>query len=216
MQGPTTRHTTTALALAALLALTAATVHAAETEGEKVGAGFLGIMLTDLTPELRTHFGVPEDAGVLVAKVIDDSPAQRAGLQVGDVITLVDAESVASGGELARQIAGHAAGETVALEVWRDGRAQRLGATLEERQGTAGRFLPLGPRFHLRHGDGPMRRIEVICRDGDCSDRHARTSDFDCDGADECEIRVLCEDGACSCTVNGEDADCKAIGMPGH
>jgi len=58
--------------------------------------GFLGVQLTDLTAELRTHFGVAADAGVMVAKVVDDSAAFRAGLAAGDIITRVDGESIGS------------------------------------------------------------------------------------------------------------------------
>ena len=46
----------------------------------------LGVGLTDLTPELREHFGVGGDAGVMISRVVEDSPAAKAGLRVGDII----------------------------------------------------------------------------------------------------------------------------------
>lgn len=174
------------------------------------GGTFLGIQMTELTPELRAHFGVPEDAGVMVSKIVDDSPAQRAGLRVGDVITLVDDESVASGGELAHAIAGRDDGETVALEVWRDGKAQRLSATLEEREGNRFEFHP---RIHMRHGAGPMRHVEILCDGEDCGPGRHGGLDYDCGGAEECQVEVRCDDGDCTCTVNGENADCAEIGV---
>lgn len=46
--------------------------------------GFLGVQMIDLTPELREHFRVQKDAGVLVGKVVPESPAAKAGIRVGD------------------------------------------------------------------------------------------------------------------------------------
>ncbi len=150
--------------------------------------GFLGIQMTDLTSELRAHFGVPEDAGVMVSKVVEDSPASRAGLAVGDVVSAVDGEAVASGGALARAIRGHGDGDAVTLEIWRDGQVQTLTATLEEREG-------------MRHA----RAMRVHRHGG-----HAG-HDLDCGGEGECEVHVECRDGDCECTVNGEAADCDQI-----
>lgn len=58
------------------------------------GQGRLGLMLEGLTPQLRAYFGAPNDAGLLVAQVAPDSPAARAGVQVGDVITQVNHQRV--------------------------------------------------------------------------------------------------------------------------
>jgi len=93
--------------------------------------GFLGVELTSLTPELRSHFGVPGDAGVMVGRVVEDSPAAAAGLTVGDILTRVDGEPVASAGELGRAIRGKEGGEVVTLDYWRDGKLEQATATLE-------------------------------------------------------------------------------------
>ncbi len=156
--------------------------------------GYLGVTLTELTPELRTHFGAPEEAGVLVSKVLEDSPAARAGLQVGDVISAVDGEAVGAGGELARAIRAHGEGELVSLELWRDQRLEVLEATLEKRQG-----------FGLRGIPGMV----IDCEDeGDC-DFHFGHG-FDC-GGEDCELDIECGDGDCTCTVNGEATDCEEV-----
>ena len=42
--------------------------------------GYLGVQLLDLTPELRVHFGVSEDSGVMISQIVEDSPAAAAGL----------------------------------------------------------------------------------------------------------------------------------------
>lgn len=97
------------------------------------GGSRLGISLVDITPELRTHFGAPKDAGVLVGGVEKDSPASRAGIEVGDVVTSVDGEKFESSWELGREIRGKTAGDSVALEVVRKGASRKLTAKVEAR-----------------------------------------------------------------------------------
>ncbi|MCY3929899.1 MAG: PDZ domain-containing protein [Acidobacteria bacterium] len=196
------------------------------------GGGFLGVQLSDLTPELRTHFGVPEDVGVMVGKVVDGSPALRAGLEVGDVVTAVDGEPVASSSALARAVGGREDGETVVLEVWRDGKMEKISATLEERErrvemSSAAPETPRPPRPPVpgagEHavGENETRVIEVKvdCGDGeDCTVDVANANSFEfaasaCGDSGECEINVDCTDGDCACTVNGESADCSELGF---
>lgn len=95
---------------------------------------YLGVEATPLTPELRRHFGVDEDRGVLLGRVVEDSPAQRAGLRVGDVVTAVDGVAVARQHELGREIRRHDDGASVAIDYVRDGRPARTHATLEQRE----------------------------------------------------------------------------------
>jgi hypothetical protein len=87
-----------------------------------------------LTPELRRHFGAPEDAGVMISSVIEDSPASEAGLVVGDVLTAIDGQSVASNLDVARKISAHDDQSVAILEVWRDGVVSNLSATIVERE----------------------------------------------------------------------------------
>jgi membrane-associated protease RseP (regulator of RpoE activity) len=96
--------------------------------------GFIGVTLLEITPELRVHFGAPKDAGVLVSDVQADTPAARAGLQVGDVITEVDGKRVRWSGDVSREIRGRKAGESVPLDVVRGGASRKLTVTVEERR----------------------------------------------------------------------------------
>lgn len=95
--------------------------------------GFLGVELLQLTPELRAHFGVPEDQGTMISRVAEDSPAAASGLRAGDILTAVDGEPVETHWDVV-QLIGPRQGETVDLEIWRDGRMDRIAATIEERQ----------------------------------------------------------------------------------
>lgn len=156
--------------------------------------GFLGVATTELTPELRSHFGVPEEAGVLVAKVVDDSAAARAGVQVGDILTAVAGGAVESTGDLIRAVRKLEPGSAVDLELWRDGTLQTLGATLGERKKAR------------RHA------MMLYCGDDDedCP-QIAALQGFDCGGDSDCEVRIECQDAACECTVNGETAECETL-----
>jgi len=190
------------------------------------GGGYLGVGLTELTPELREHFGVPAGTGVMVSKVMDASPALEAGLEVGDIIAGVDGETIDGGWALGKNIRGHAAGEEVVLEVWRDSVARSITAVVEEREGGGLHAEHMGRMHHM--GDRRMHKIIIRCDsdDEDCESNFdfdldfdfdiAGLDDFDCGGSDECDVRVECEDDGCTCTINGEDADCAGIpGVPG-
>ncbi len=182
------------------------------------GGAFLGVQLSDLTPELRTHFGVPEDAGVMVGKLVDGSPAFRAGLEVGDIVTAVDGEPVASASALARAIRGHEDGNTVVLEVWRDGQMQKISATLEERERRVEMSRAVSAASDGQT-DARVIEVSVDCEDGeDCTVDVANANSFvfaasACGDSGECDVKVDCTDGDCACTVNGEAADCSELGL---
>jgi C-terminal processing protease CtpA/Prc len=95
--------------------------------------GYLGINMVELTPELRVHFGVSEDAGVMVSSVEADSPAGKAGVRVGDIVVRIDGEQTTGSRSVVGMIAPHEEGEVVAIEVFRDGGYSTLNATLENR-----------------------------------------------------------------------------------
>jgi hypothetical protein len=137
--------------------------------GKLLARGYLGVQPLDLTTELRRHFGAPEDAGVLVARVEDDSPAQTAGIQVGDVVTRVQGTPVASTWDLMRSLRERKEGEVVTLEVFRQGRSRSLSVTIRERpraQVDIRRFVggPGGEGPFLLHleGDGLPEAIEGL------------------------------------------------------
>lgn len=161
--------------------------------------GFLGVSTTPLSPELRAHFGAPEDAGVMISQIVEDSAAFRAGLLVGDIITAVDGESIDSSMALLHSIRAREEGESVTVDLLRDGRAERLVATLDERQS----------RFPgMRH---LSRALRFDCGDeDDCDVIVGHHGSELCDG-DDCEVRISCDEGECTCLVNGEETDCEGV-----
>jgi membrane-associated protease RseP (regulator of RpoE activity) len=92
----------------------------------------IGVRVTALTPELREHFGVPSEAGVMVSKVIEDSAAERAGVEVADIITRADSDTIESSTDLSRVVRRKDVGEEVALELYRDGRLREIVILVEE------------------------------------------------------------------------------------
>lgn len=66
----------------------------------KVARGWLGVQIQDVTRELAESFGMRKPHGALVAKVIEDSPAEKAGLQIGDIIIEFNGHEIDTSGEL--------------------------------------------------------------------------------------------------------------------
>jgi Do/DeqQ family serine protease len=96
----------------------------------KVTRGFLGILPQELTPEMAKAFGMPNAHGVAVAQVEANSPAQKAGLKVGDVITAVNGTPMDDVNAFRLQVAGYAPGTSINLKVERSGQTLNLPVTL--------------------------------------------------------------------------------------
>ena len=86
----------------------------------------------------------------MVSKVEAGSPAEKAGVKVGDILTSVDGKEVKSSWDVMFKVRQLDDGEQVPIEVWRDGKAQNLTATIAERERTE---LDMGP-FLWKSGDG--------------------------------------------------------------
>jgi len=95
--------------------------------------GYLGVELIEMTPDLRAHYGAPRDAGVLVGSVESDSPAAKAGIEVGDIITRGDGERIESISDLTHMVRAKKAGDSVKIEVSRNRATRTLTATVAER-----------------------------------------------------------------------------------
>ncbi|MFY9707191.1 MAG: DegQ family serine endoprotease [Desulfobacterales bacterium] len=96
----------------------------------KVIRGWLGIMIQDLTPELAKSFNIKETKGVLVANVAADSPAAKAGVQQGDVITSFNGKAVQSSRELSQMAAATAPNTQVKVDIIRGGTPKSIELTV--------------------------------------------------------------------------------------
>ena len=99
-----------------------------------VERGWLGVQIQPLTADLAESLGLRDAAGALVAGVQNDSPAQKAGLAPGDVITQVDRKPVADARDLTRIVGNMAPGSEAELAVVRTGRQQSIRVALEAAQ----------------------------------------------------------------------------------
>jgi serine protease Do len=106
----------------------------------KVSHGYIGIGITDVTPENAKFFDRTSSTGAVVTQVEPDSPGAKAGLKIGDVITAIDGHNVANAGELQVTVGQKQPGATINLTVARNGKELTLPVTLEdmETHSTAG------------------------------------------------------------------------------
>lgn len=97
----------------------------------KVEHGYIGIGISDVSPDEARFFHVNNSSGAVVTQVEPDSPGAKAGLKVGDVITEVNGKSVTDAGELQVEVEEKGPGTTIHLEALRDGKPVSLPVTLE-------------------------------------------------------------------------------------
>ncbi|MDX1932413.1 MAG: Do family serine endopeptidase [Capsulimonadales bacterium] len=107
----------------------------------------LGIAIANVSEQARAFGLAPTTTGALVESVEPNSPASRAGLEPGDVITGINGRAIATSSELQRLVAATRAGTTIKLDILRGGAKRTLEATVEERKEPGTPSLPL-------NGDG--------------------------------------------------------------
>jgi serine protease Do len=98
----------------------------------KVTRGFMGILPQELTPDMAKAFGMPNVRGVAIANVEPNTPASKAGLKIGDVITAINGNNVDDVNAFRLQIAGFSPGTTVHLKIARIGQNLEVPVTLAE------------------------------------------------------------------------------------
>jgi serine protease Do len=105
-----------------------------------VGRAWLGVVLSEVTPEKVKELKLPGEYGAVIENVQPDSPAAQAGLEKGDVIISFEGERVLSAAQLRRMVGETPAGRTVTLGISRHGQTRTLSVKTEAAHG------PLGPR----------------------------------------------------------------------
>jgi serine protease Do len=92
--------------------------------------GMMGITISDVTPDNAKFFNMQKAVGAVVTNVSPDSPGEKAGLKTGDVITGLDGNAVSDAGELQMKVGQKQPGDTIHLEVSRDGKTLTIPVTL--------------------------------------------------------------------------------------
>lgn len=87
----------------------------------KVERAYLGVVVQEITDELKKYFKLPDKKGVLIADVQRNSPAEKAGLQRGDIIKEIDKKEINKPKELQDEVRKHKKGDTIVLLIYRNG-----------------------------------------------------------------------------------------------
>jgi len=95
-------------------------------EQGRVSRGWLGVLIQDVTRELAESFGMDKPQGALVAKVLPDSPAERAGFEVGDIVLSFAGEAVERSSDLHPIVGSTRVGTDVPVRILRNGRTVEL------------------------------------------------------------------------------------------
>jgi serine protease Do len=95
-------------------------------ENGKVTRGYLGIVIQSMTPELSESFAVKESQGILISQVSDNSPAEKAGLKVGDLIVSYQGNEVTDVADFRNRVSLTSPGSKVSLSVIRDGKRKNI------------------------------------------------------------------------------------------
>ena len=98
--------------------------------GGKVSRGWLGVVIQEVNKDLAESFGLEKPAGALVAQVLDNGPAAKGGLQVGDVILSMNGQPIVMSADLPHLVGALKAGSKASLEVIRNGKRQNLELTV--------------------------------------------------------------------------------------
>jgi serine protease Do len=113
------------------------------SDGE--GSGWLGVEIQEVTSDKTKDLKLPGERGVLVERVVSDSPAAKAGLKDNDVVTEINGQRVEGAMQFRRMIHEIPAGRSVQLTVWRDGRAQTLNVTLGKAEDRHSAWMKAAP-----------------------------------------------------------------------
>jgi len=121
--------------------------------------GWLGVSISEVTADKAKELKLPAERGVLLTDVEADSPAAKAGLKSGDVITEFNGQKVEGTAQFSRLVRETPAGRTAQITYWRDGRSQSISVQLGERRSA----FKVGPRdFDFKFEMPQLDRLRVL------------------------------------------------------
>jgi len=97
-----------------------------------VHRGYLGVSVREIEPEVATRLGVPQGRGVVIGEVYENTPASKAGVQAGDIVTTIAGKEVNHGKAVQGLVAGLPLNKATPVQVLRDGKSMTLQVTVEE------------------------------------------------------------------------------------
>ena len=92
----------------------------------------MGVQITDLSEQLGEYFGVTDGQGALITEVVEESPAQKAGLKAGDVIVKIDTDDIENTSDVYEALEDFEGGEKVAVDVLRKGQKKSFALELSQ------------------------------------------------------------------------------------
>ena len=98
----------------------------------RVSRGRIGVVIQEVSRELAESFGLPKPAGALVNAVEKGGPAEKAGIETGDIILKFDGKPVVSSGDLPRLVGATRPGSKSVVEIWRKGASREIGLVVGE------------------------------------------------------------------------------------
>jgi len=108
------------------------TVMASLIKSGKVVRGWLGVSIQSITPDLAKQLGLKQEKGALIADVMEGSPAEKAGLQRGDVVTEFDGKAIGDDKALKNMVAATPPGKDATVKYIRDGAVRTAKASIQE------------------------------------------------------------------------------------
>jgi len=129
-----------------------------------VTRGWLGVSIQEITPELAKSMGLKETKGALVAQVVSDSPAEKAGIEQGDVITEFDGKAVTDSKDLPRLVASTPVGKAVTVKLSREGKTTERQVKLGEME-EKGVAVSKGASSHKALGVGVQSLTPEIAKE---------------------------------------------------
>lgn len=121
------------------------------------GSSWLGVESQEVSSERAKELKLPAERGVLLERVVPDSPAAKGGLKDNDVITEINGQRVEGAAQFRRMIHEIPAGRSAQFTVWRDGHAQTISVTLGKSEEHGNTWFKTGPRaFSMQ-----LPRIEI-------------------------------------------------------
>lgn len=116
----------------------------------KVSRGWLGVVIQEVSKDLAESFGLDRAAGALIVQVLVGSPAAKAGLESGDIITNINGKEVYMSSDLPHQVGRLSAGDKAQLDIVRSGKRKQIGVEIGD--------LPSADAAQLSSHSGPAER----------------------------------------------------------